>query len=220
MISAHFEPTLILKPLPSGWVLRQRRREDLPAVIALMERVYIAPHAPEAVWPEEALLEHLEHFPEGQLSILDDRGRLVADATSMKVASEQALRPHRWSGITGAGTLAPHDPDGDAFYGVDLAVDPAFRGRGLARHLYAARIALAMAQGCRRFVAGARIPGYHLFQDHTTPHEYLQQVERGLIYDPTLSIQLHLGFTLKGLLPDYITDPESLNYAAHIVMDF
>jgi ribosomal protein S18 acetylase RimI-like enzyme len=220
MLSANFEPTLILKPLPTGWVLRPRRREDLPAVVALMQRVYLAPHAPEAVWPEEVLLEHLEHFPEGQFSILDDRGRLVADATSMKVASEKALRPHRWSGITGAGTLAPHDPDGDAFYGVDLAVDPAFRGRGLARHLYAARIALAMAQGCRRFVAGARIPGYHLFQEHTTPQEYLQQVERGLIYDPTLSIQLHLGFTLKGLLPDYITDPESLNFAAHIVLEF
>jgi ribosomal protein S18 acetylase RimI-like enzyme len=220
MISPAYQPDLTLRPLPGGWVLRPRQREDLPAVVALMERVYIEPHAPEAVWPEETLLEHLEHFPEGQFSILDDQGRLVADATSMKVASEKALRPHRWSGITAAGSLATHDPDGDAFYGVDLAVDPAFRGRGLARHLYAARIALAMAQGCRRFVAGARIPGYHLFQDHISPDDYIHQVERGLIYDPTLSIQLHLGFRLRGLLPDYITDPESRNFAAHIVMEF
>jgi len=214
------EPTLTLKPLPADWVLRPRRRSDLPAVVELMERVYVEPHGPEAVWPEEVLLEHLAYFPEGQFSILDDRGRLVADATSMRVASEKALGCHRWSEITAGGSLATHDPQGDAFYGVDLAVDPAFRGMGLARHLYAARIALAMGLGCRRFVAGARIPGYCMFQDDITPDDYIRQVERGLIYDPTLSIQLRLGFSLKQLLPNYISDPESRNCAALIVMEF
>jgi ribosomal protein S18 acetylase RimI-like enzyme len=209
-----------LKPLPEGWVLRRRRREDLPAVVELMERVYVEPHGPEAVWPEETLLEHLKHFPEGQFSILNDQGRLVADATTMRVASEKALRPHRWSQITGAGSLAPHDPLGDAFYGVDLAVDPAFRGMGLASHLYAARIALALAVGCRRFIAGARIPGYHLANDLFTPDEYLSLVERKLVHDPTLSTQLGLGFSLRGLLPDYISDAESLDCAALIVMEF
>ena len=211
--------TLTARPLPAGWVLRPRRPEDIPGVVALMERVYREPHGPEAVWPAETLTEHLRHFPEGQFTILDDRGRVVADATSTMVASARALRPHRWSDLTGHGTLDRHDPAGDAFYGVDLAVDPAFRGRGLARHLYAARIALARSRACRRFVAGARIPGYHLATDLLSPKAYLTLVERKLIHDPTLSTQLNLGFSLRGLLADYITDPESGNCAALIVME-
>ena len=89
--------TLLLKPLPQGWVLRPRRVEDIPAVVELMKRVYLQPHGPEAVWPAETLLEHARHFPEGQFSILTSQGRLVADATAMMVASAKALGPHRWS---------------------------------------------------------------------------------------------------------------------------
>jgi GNAT superfamily N-acetyltransferase len=184
-----------------------------------MKRVYGEPHGPEAVWPADTLMRHLEVFPEGQISILDGRGRLIADSTAMMVTSGRALRPHRWSEITERGTLASHDPHGDAFYGVDLAVDPDFQGMGLAHHLYEARIALAARLGCRSFVAGARMPGYHLASDLLTPDSYLALVERGLIYDPTLSKQLRLGFRLLRLLPDYIQDPESANCAALISME-
>lgn len=217
--AAQIEPTMILRPLPEGWTLRGRRPEDVPAIVELMRRVYVAPHTPEAVWPAATLMEHFQAFPEGQFTITDPYGRVVADSTAMRVSSALALRPHRWSELTAGGTLASHEPFGDAFYGVDIAVDPRFRGQGLARHLYAARIALAQRLGCRRFVAGARIPGYHKAMDHLSPDGYIQLVERRLINDPTLSTQLRLGFSLRGLLPDYITDPESRNHAALIVME-
>ena len=213
------ETSVMLRPLPEGWVVRQRRAGDIPAVVELMKRVYIEPHGPEAVWPEETLAEHLYHFPEGQFSLFTAQGRLVADSTTMMVASATALRPHRWSELTGGGTLRTHDPEGDACYGVDLAVDPEFRGLGLARHLYAARFALALRKGCRSFIAGARIPGYHLATDLLSPEGYLKLVKRMVIFDPTLSMQLRMGFNLQGLLPDYIADPESRNCAALIVMN-
>jgi GNAT superfamily N-acetyltransferase len=199
--------------------VRPRRHEDIPGVVELMRRVYVQPHGPEAVWPEAALVRHLEVFPEGQITILDGQGRVVADSTSMLVASERALRYHRWSEITARGTLASHDPNGDAFYGVDLAVDPEYQGMGLAHTLYEARIALATRMGCRQFVAGARMPGYHLASDLLAPESYLALVGRGLIFDPTLSKQLRLGFYLRGLLPDYISDPESADHAALIAME-
>lgn len=208
-----------LRSLPDEWSLRPRRMEDIPGIIDLMERVYSEPHGPEAVWPAETLMRHFEIFPEGQLSILDGQGRLIADSTAMMVSMETALRPHRWSEITTVGTLSSHDPKGEVFYGVDLAVDPEFQGMGLAHHLYAARITLAVQMGCRLFVAGARMPGYHLTSDLLTPESYLALVERGLIHDPTLSKQLRLGFRSLGLLPDYISDPESMNCAALISME-
>jgi GNAT superfamily N-acetyltransferase len=157
------------RSLPADWVLRPRLAKDIPAVIELMRRVYVQPHGPEAVWPAETLAKHLEIFPEGQILIVDGQGKVFADSTSMMVTSEKAMRPHRWSEITGHGTLATHDPTGDVFYGVDLAVDPEFQGTGLAHILYEARIALAIHMGCRSFVAGGRMPGYHLTSDLLSP---------------------------------------------------
>jgi GNAT superfamily N-acetyltransferase len=205
--------------LPDHWVIRPRLPEDIPGVIELMQRVYVQPHGPEAVWPAETLAKHLVAFPEGQLLIADAWGKVIADSTAMMVTSEWALRPHRWSEITGHGTLAPHDPKGDVFYGVDLAVDPEFQGTGLAHILYEARINLAIQLGCRSFVAGARMPGYHLASDLLSPESYLALVQRGLIFDPTLSKQLRLGFTVRRLLRDYIADPESVGCAALISME-
>lgn len=212
-------PSTPLRSLPDEWCIRPRRIEDIPGVIELMQRVYVEPHGPEAVWPPQTLRRHLDAFPEGQLSIVDGQGRLIADSTAMMVATEAALRPHSWSQLTARGTLATHDPHGRAFYGVDLAVDPDFQGMGLAHHLYAARIALATRLGCRLFVAGARMPGYHFASDLLMPDAYLALVERGLIYDPTLSKQLRMGFRIRALMPNYIADPESVDCAALIYME-
>jgi len=219
MIPASISSTSFLRPLPDGWVIRSRRPEDIPGVIQLMKQVYVEPHGPEAVWPAATLRRHLEVFPEGQLSILNGEGQLVADSTSMLVSYEKAMSPHQWSEITGHGTLETHDPRGEVFYGVDLAVAPEFQGMGLAHVLYSARIALAIRMGCRFFMAGARMPGYHFASDLLSPEDYLALVERGLIFDPTLSKQLRLGFSLKGLLRNYISDPESSGCAALISME-
>jgi GNAT superfamily N-acetyltransferase len=220
MTPALISVTTTSRPLPDSWVLRTRQSEDIPGVIELMKRVYVQPHGPEAVWPAETLRQHLRVFPEGQLLILDGQGKVIADSTSMLLSAERALRPHRWSEITDRGSLASHDSNGKVFYGVDLAVDPEYQGMGLAHILYAARISLAIEKGCRSFVAGARMPGYHLASDLLTPENYLTLVERGLLFDPTLSKQLRLGFVLRGLLPNYISDPESRDCAALISMEF
>ena len=219
MTPAPTPATVHSKPLPDGWVVRPRQAEDIPGVVALMKRVYVEPHGPEAVWPAETLRRHFEVFPQGQITILNGQGRVVADSTAMMVPLARAMQPHRWSGITAGGTLATHDPNGEVFYGVDLAVDPEFQGMGLAHHLYAARINLGIQMGCRLFVAGARMPGYHLASDLLGPESYLALVERGLLFDPTLSVQLRLGFRLRRLLRNYISDPESADCAALISME-
>jgi ribosomal protein S18 acetylase RimI-like enzyme len=205
--------------MPGSCRLRPREWKDIPAVIELMRKVYAPMHGPEAIWPPEALEEHLVHFPQGQL-LLESRGHgIVADSTSFRTTSEIALRPHTWSGITARGTLASHDPAGDVFYGVDIAVDPRFQGLGLAKSLYEARITIARRLGCRRFVAGARIPGLHLHPLRDQPQRYLEEVAAGRVFDPTLSKQIRLGFRVRGLLRDYIRDRESCNHAALISME-
>lgn len=203
-------------PIP---VLRRLRRlEDVPGIRDLMARVYPAPHGPEAIWSAENLLRHIERFPEGQM-VVEAGERLVGTSTAQRVSLAAALAPHTWSVITGRGSLSTHDPEGEALYGVNIAVDPAWQDRGIGRLLYQGRIELGRRLGCRAFVAGARIPGYHLVAHEMSPEAYVEAVVAGRIFDPTLSKQIRVGFQVRGVLRDYAHDVETLGHAALIVME-
>lgn len=215
-VLAHFSRQR-LKGLLDPVVPVLRQATDIPGILGLMSRVYRPPHGPEALWKPEALNEHLARFPEGQILLKDASGRVLADSTGLRLPTRLALRPHTWSEATGRGTLSTHDPEGPVFYGADIAVDPSLQGLGLAKKLYKARLDLARALGCRWFAAGARMPGYHTVAHFLSPETYLKEVVAGLRFDPTLSKQLKLGFTALCLLPEYLSDVESLNHAALIV---
>lgn len=207
------------KGLPEGHLLRGRVANDHGGIQDLLRRVYPPPHGSECVWSTAALEQHLQHFPEGQLVVQDDAGILRASSTALRVSRRMAFTPHSWMGITGMGTLSTHDPRGEILYGANIAVDPEYQGRGLARELYRARFELGRRLGCSAFVAGARIPGFHTLAGHCTPEEYVARVVSGEVLDPTLSKQLALGFRVVGVLPDYAFDHETLGHAALIVMN-
>lgn len=203
---------------PATPVMRLRRPEDVPGIRALMARVYPPPHGPEAIWSAESLLRHLERFPEGQMVVEAD-AIIIGTSTALRVPMAVALAPHTWSEVTGRGTLSTHDPAGDALYGANIAVDPDWQERGLGRLLYQGRLDLARRLGCRAFVAGARIPGYHRWAGEMTPEAYVAAVAEGKLFDSTLSKQIRVGFQVRGVLRDYAPDPETLGHAALIVMD-
>ncbi len=205
--------------LPAGWRLRIRTDSDHPGTRLLMRAVYPPPHGPECVWSEGSLHQHLAHFPEGQFVVMDEAGTIRGTSTTHRVSRARALQPHTWSGITGAGTLSTHEPDGEVLYGVNIAVDPSCQGRGIGRELYRARLDLARSCGCSSFAAGARLPGYHEYADRLSPEAYVAQVVAGNLFDPTLSKQLALGFRVAGVLPGYAYDYQTLGHAALIVMD-
>lgn len=199
-------------------VMRLRSPQDVEPIRALMLRVYPPPHGPEAIWSALNLLRHLERFPEGQM-VVEAGGILVGTSTVLRVSMEHALQPHTWAAITGSGSLSTHEPDGEVLYGANIAVDPTWQNKGIARLLYEGRIALGRRLGCRIFVAGARIPGYHAVAGEMTPEAYVQEVVEGHRFDPTLSKQLRVGFQVRGVLHDYALDHETKDHAALIALE-
>ncbi|MBS1766675.1 MAG: GNAT family N-acetyltransferase [Acidobacteria bacterium] len=199
--------------------MRIRTLDDLEGIQDLMQRVYPPPtFGPEAVWGQRNLLRHLAYFNAGQFVAEAPDGAVIGTATSLRLPMDRALGPHTWLEITGQGSLSTHFPGGEALYGVNIAVDPAWQGRGVARALYEARLALARRLGCTAFVAGARIPGYAAVADEMSPEAYAAEVASGARFDPTLTKQMALGFEVKGLLRDYAPDPETLGHAALILL--
>lgn len=102
----------------------------------------------------------------------------------------------------------------DTLYGIEIMVDPEFRGMRLARRLYAARKRLAQEMNLMRIVLGGHIPEYAKYKDQMSAREYVDKVMRKVLVDPVLTVQLSNGFVLKRLIKSYLTsDKESDDYA-------
>jgi hypothetical protein len=82
--------------------------------------------------------------------------------------------------------------------------------------LYRARKDLAVKLNLRRIIAGGRLFNYCEYSDKMSAFEYAQKVVRKELADPVLSFQLRNGFQFVKILPNYMKDSRSLNYASFI----
>ncbi len=196
--------------------VRQAEIDDIAQLVNLQFEVYPPSRFPPVNrWGASHLEAHQRVFPAGQL-VAVAKGRIIGSTTTMITTKERSEAAHSFASITGNARLQAHDPDGDALYGVDLLVSPFFRGMGVARKLYDARFALQARLQLQGFYAGARIPGYAAVAEEMSAEEYLRLVLAGELSDPTLSRQLHVGFEALGVLPGYLSDPQTRDYAVLI----
>lgn len=201
----------------SGLVrIRNPRAEEIPAMIALHRRCFPSMVAADGAWEESELKSHLNVFEEGQL-LAEMDGRVVGVASSLIVTmGRDPLRKHTYYGITDDGYFYNHDPQGDTLYGAEVYVDPDLRGLGLGKALYEERRQLCRRLNLRRILAGGRLSNYIDHAARLTPEEYVWQVQDGKIHDPVLGFQISQGFAVRGVMPNYIRDPRSLDYAGLI----
>lgn len=156
-----------------------------------------------------------ELFPAGQfVAILD--GQVVGQGSGFFIDFDFDHPNHTFREICANFYFSHHNPQGAYYYGADISVHPAMRGRGIGRHIYDARKALVRQANRRGIVAGGLIPGYADYKATLTPQEYVEQVLAGTLQDSTLNFQLRMGFQLRGLIPDYIEDSASDNWATLI----
>jgi GNAT superfamily N-acetyltransferase len=154
-------------------------------------------------------------FPEGQL-YAEVNGRLVGSSSSLIVSLNTEYADHTWNEITALGSFSNHNPKGDSLYGADISVHPEFRHKGIATILYNSRKDLAIKLNLRRIIAGGRLYDYYKFAKTMSADEYAKKVVAGELKDSVLSFQLKNGFRFIKILPNYLYDKRSLNYASFV----
>lgn len=170
-------------------------------------------------WQEASLQRLIRYFPEGQICVTVN-DRVVGCALSLIIDYAKFGYKHTYEEITGHYTFNTHNPKGDVLYGIEVFVDPDFRGKRLARRLYDTRKMLCEKMGLRAIVAGGRIPYYEKYADTLTPRQYIDKVKAREIYDPTLTFQLSNDFHVKKILKDYLpSDSQSKGFATLIEWD-
>ncbi|MEY6431439.1 carbon-nitrogen hydrolase family protein [Thioalkalicoccus limnaeus] len=197
-------------------LVRNARVKDIPAIRDLVTRVYA--DSGLGTYSTSVLRGQIHNFPEGQF-VAEYEGAVVGYCATFQIGPELALKPHTWSEITGGGYASRHDPEGEYLYGMEVCVDPAYRGLRIGQRLYDERRKLAQAWRLKGIVFGGRLPTLARRKNRFgTPDAYLEEVKSNRQRDPVLSFQLRNGFEVLGLLPDYLPeDKDSLGYGVHLL---
>jgi predicted amidohydrolase/ribosomal protein S18 acetylase RimI-like enzyme len=202
-------PNIDLSTFERNIVVRPIRIDDFDQMVALQLKCFPGMKP----WVRDQVESQLTIFPEGQLCV-EYQGRIVASSSSLILDFAMYADWHNWREIADAGFIRNHNPEGNTLYGIEIMVDPEFRGMRLARRLYDARKKLAREKNLMRIVLGGRIPGYHKYKDQMTARQYVGRVLNKQLVDPVLTTQLSNGFVLARLLKAYMeTDRESEGYA-------
>jgi ribosomal protein S18 acetylase RimI-like enzyme len=196
--------------------LRNIHKDDIPKIIALQRESFSDMAMYGMIWPSAFLENHLKVFPEGQLCVELNKGKIIASASSLIISLKPSYREHTWHEITGYGMFDNHDPMGDSLYGADISTHPKFQGQGVGTLLYTARKKLVIKLNLKRMIVGGRLYNYYKQTDKMTPQEYAHKVINGELTDPVLSFQLKNGFRFIKVLPNYLYDRRSVNYASFL----
>ena len=103
-------------------------------------------------------------------------------------------------------------------YGADVGTHPDYRGRGIARALYAARHRAVRRLGLDGQFTVGMPSGYGAVADRMSAEDYYAEVVAGTRRDPTVSVQMKIGFEPRRLIAGYIDDPVCGGYGVVLVL--
>ena len=197
-------------------IIRNTRLDDIEKIVKLQQDSFPILSRYDNIWHPEELKSHLQIFPLGQFVVVEEDGEVVGSASTLIVTLNPEYAEHTWRGITSDGMFTDHNPNGDSLYGADISTHPKFRHEGIGSMLYGARKELVLRLGLRRMISGGRLFNYQDYADKMSAFEYANKVINGELHDPVLSFELDNGFKFIKVLPEYLDDIRSQNYASFI----
>ncbi len=176
------------------------------------------PYTPlEELYKEHEFVQHAAAFPEGTFVALDGE-KVVGVGAGVFLDFDFEHPEHDLDELTGTG-YENHNWDGAWYYGTEIGVHPDYQGQGIGRRLYELRKDLVVRHNKHGIVAGGVLPGYAHHRDAMSAQEYVTRVVAGELFDPTLTIQLRNGFTVRGVLENYFPDDQTGGWASLIVWE-
>lgn len=156
--------------------------------------------------------EQLQRFPEGQFVAVHrtEHGETVVGmASTMRTSYPPDAPPLSWLDAIGTLGIENHEPDGEWLYGVEMAVRPDYRKRGIGTALYEARFDLVRRLNLKGWYAGGMLMGYHRVAHKMTAYEYGLKVISGEMIDPTVTMQMNRGFEGRAVIDNYLDEPDA-----------
>ncbi|WP_434401973.1 GNAT family N-acetyltransferase [Planococcus sp. 11815] len=192
--------------------IRTYTEEDFSGLIEVQRESFPPPFPPDLLWNERQLGNHIAFYPEGAICVEID-GEIAGSMTGMLTKFDPNRPLHTWEQVTDSGSIGTHDPDGESLYVVDIGIKPKFRKLKLGKLLMEAMYERVVADGLERLVGGGRMPGYHRYAHELSAEQYIENVLAGELRDPVISFLLSCGRMPVTLVPRYLDDEESRDYA-------
>ena len=199
-----------------GVIVRNTQPEDICKIVDLQKESYpyLAPYG--NIWHPEELESHLHIFPQGQFVAVEPDGTIVGSASTFIVSLNPQYVEHTWKDITADGLFTNHNSSGDSLYLADISTHPKHRHEGIGGMIIYRWMELVAKLNLRRMIGGGRLFNYTEYADRMSPYEYTEKVIKGELKDLVLTFELGIGFRFVKILPNYLNDVRSLNYASFI----
>ena len=203
-------------PRDLGVIVRNTQPEDICKIVDLQKESYpyLAPYG--NIWHPEELESHLHIFPQGQFVAVEPDGTIVGSASTFIVSLNPQYVEHTWKDITADGLFTNHNSSGDSLYLADISTHPKHRHEGIGGMIIYRWMELVAKLNLRRMIGGGRLFNYTEYADRMSPYEYTEKVIKGELKDLVLTFELGIGFRFVKILPNYLNDVRSLNYASFI----
>lgn len=192
--------------------IRTYTEEDFSGLIEVQRESFPPPFPPDLLWNERQLGNHIALYPEGAICVEID-GEIAGSMTGMLTKFDPERPLHTWEQVTDSGSIGTHDPDGESLYIVDIGIKPKFRKLKLGKLLMEAMYERVVVDGLERLIGGGRMPGYHRYAHELSAEQYIENVLAGELKDPVISFLLSCGRMPVTLVPGYLDDEESHDYA-------
>jgi ribosomal protein S18 acetylase RimI-like enzyme len=200
------------KEKPVLAAVRNYEEKDFDALIAVQKESFPPPFPPDLWWGKAQLSSHIAHYPEGALCV-EINEEIAGSITGLLVDFNSEQPEHSWKEMTGNGYIHSHNPEGKTLYIVDICVKPAYRQLQLGKLLMHSMYERVVYDELERVLGGGRMPGYHRHSDDLSPKQYIKRVINGDLRDPVITFLLRCGRMPVCLIPNYLEDEESHNYA-------